>query len=145
MLDRMGRDKMHYRIAHINIPIMENKEEVLRDMYNISNPNFQDYQGVSYLHMACQAHSLEAIKILLELGADPNLNDNYNSSPITWALGRINPYNNEILELMLKFGLDLYKKEGEKTLIEWIEMFKDEGYNNIISDYLNDTSDSKLE
>ena len=35
MLDKMGRDKMHYRIAHINNSIMENKEEVLREMKNI--------------------------------------------------------------------------------------------------------------
>ena len=83
MLDKMGRDKMYYRIAHINNSIMENKEEVLREMKNIGNPNFQDYQGVSYLHMACQAHSLEAIRILLELGANPNINDNRGFSPIT--------------------------------------------------------------
>ena len=132
MLDKMGRDKMHYRIAHINNSIMENKEEVLREMKNIGNPNFQDNQGVSYLHMACQAHSLEAIRILLELGANPNINDNRGFSPITSALGSINNTNGAILSLMLQYGLDLKKMEGNQTLKEWIEMFDDEELNEII-------------
>ena len=136
MLDKMGRDEMHYRIAHINIPIMENKEDVIRDIKSIENPNFQDNKGVSYLHMACQAHSLEAIKTLLELGADPNIDDNYQSSPVTWALGSLNKCNKEILELMLKYGLDLYKNERGQTLIEWIKMFKNDEYNSVIEKYI---------
>ena len=135
MIDKMGRDEMHYRIAHINNPIMENKDDVIRAMMNIDNPNFQDYQGVSYLHMACQAHSIEAVKILLELGADPNIDDNYQSSPITWALGSLNKKNKEILELMLNYGLDLNKKERGQTLIEWIKMFKNDEYNAVIDKY----------
>lgn len=132
MVDKMGRDKMHYRIAHINNSIMENKDDVLIDMRNIDNPNFQDNQGISYLHMACQAHSVEAIKILLDLGANPNINDNKGFSPITSALGRINQNNKMILELMLQFGLDLNKKEGNQTLKEWIKMFDDEELNDVI-------------
>ncbi len=135
MLDRMGRDEMHYRIAHIDDPIFENKDEVLIDMRNITNPNFQDNQGVSYLHMACQAHSIEAIKILLELGADPNINDNKGFSPITSALGRIDDNNKMILEIMLQSGLDLTKKEGEKSLREWIEQFREDELNSIIEKY----------
>lgn len=132
MIDKMGRDRMHYRIAHINNSIMENKEDVLRDMKNIDNPNFQDYQGISYLHMACQAHSLEAIKILLDLGANPNINDKEGFSPITSALGTVNKNNCAILNLMLQYGLDLMKPEGNQTLKEWIEMFDDEELNEIM-------------
>ena len=132
MIDKMGRDRMHYRIAHINNSIMENKEDVLRDMKNIDNPNFQDYQGISYLHMACQAHSLEAIKILLDLGANPNINDKEGFSPITSALGTVNKNNCAILNLMLQYDLDLMKPEGDQTLKEWIEMFDDEEINEIM-------------
>ena len=132
MLDRIGRDKMHYSIANINIPILENKEEVLKEMKYIENPNFQDYQGKSYLHCACQAHSLEAIKILLDLGANPNINDKKGFSPITSALGTVNKNNCAILNLMLQYGLDLKKMEGNQTLKEWIEMFDDEELNEII-------------
>ncbi len=134
-LDKLGRDKMFYRICDIDIPMMENKEDVLRDMSKITNPDFQDKNGVSYLHMACQAHSIEAIKILLDLGANPNLNDKYGASPITSALGRLNDNNPEILEIMLRNGLDLNKKEGTQTLKDWIMMFNDEELNKIVRKY----------
>ena len=42
MLDKVGRDEMHYKIAHINIKEIENKEDVLKAMKKIKNPNFQD-------------------------------------------------------------------------------------------------------
>ena len=101
-------------------------------MKGIKNPNFQDLNGTSYLHMACQTHCVEAIKILLELGADPNINDSRGFSPITFALGSINNNNGAILSLMLQYGLDLMKMEGDQTLKEWIEMFDDEELNEII-------------
>ena len=132
MKDRLNRDEMFYKIADINIPMMEKKEDVLEAMKGIENPNFQDLEGTSYLHMACQAHSLEAIKLLLDLGANPNINDNSGFSPVTSALGTINKSNGEILELMLQHGLDLKKMEGDQTLKEWIEMFDDDELNEII-------------
>lgn len=132
MKDRLNRDEMFYRIADINIPMKEKKDDVLEAMKGIKNPNFQDLNGTSYLHMACQTHCVEAVKILLELGADPNTNDNRGFSPITSALGSINNNNGEILELMLQYGLELKKKEGNQTLKEWIEMFNDEELNEII-------------
>lgn len=134
-LDKMGRDEMFYRISHINIPVIGKKEDVLRDMKTITNPNFQDKDGVSYLHMACQSHSVEAIKILLDLGADPNLNDNYFASPISFALGRRNDNNAEILRIMLSNGLDLNKQEGNKTLKEWIKVFNDAELNAIVEEF----------
>ncbi|MCR5254939.1 MAG: ankyrin repeat domain-containing protein [Acetatifactor sp.] len=132
MNDRLNRDEMFYRIADINIPKKENKVDVLETMKSIKNPNFQDLNGTSYLHMACQTHCIESIKILLELGANPNINDNRGFSPVTSALGSINNNNAEILKLMLQYGLNLKKMEGGQTLKEWIEMFDDEELNEII-------------
>ncbi|MBE5908676.1 MAG: hypothetical protein E7278_07570 [Lachnospiraceae bacterium] len=132
MNDRLNRDEMFYRIADINIPLKENKDDVLSAMKGIKNPNFQDLNGTSYLHIACQTHCIEAIKILLGLGANPNINDNRGFSPVTFALGRINSNNAAILKLMLRYGLDLNKMEGDKTLKEWIEMFNEEELNEII-------------
>ena len=111
MNDRLNRDEMFYRIADINIPLKENKDDVLSAMKGIKNPNFQDLNGTSYLHIACQTHCIEAIKILLGLGANPNINDNRGFSPVTFALGRINSNNAAILKLMLRYGLDLNKTE----------------------------------
>lgn len=132
--DRYNRDEMFYRLAHLNVGI-ENKEDVLNDLRKVSNPNFQDSQGTSYLHMACQAHSIEAISILLDLEADVNISDKRGFSPILSALGRINENNSTIFEMMLQHGLDLDKTEGEKTLKEQIESFNDEDLNAIIEKY----------
>lgn len=132
MKDRLNRDEMFYRIADINIPMKEKKDDVLEAMKGIKNPNFQDLNGESYLHAACGSHCIESIKILLELGANPNINDNRGFSPITDALGTLNDNNAKILELMLQYGLDLKKTEGNQTLKEWIEMFDNEELNKII-------------
>ena len=134
MKDKFKRDEMFYRLAHFNVGI-EKKEDILRDLKVILNPNFQDSQGTSYLHMACQAHSVEAISILLELGADANIVDKRGFSPILNALGSINENNNNIFEIMLQHGLDLDQKEGEATLREQIRRFDDEGLNKIIEKY----------
>ena len=134
MKDRLNRDEMFYRLAHINIGL-ERKEDVLKDLNKVSNPNFQDLQGTSYLHMACQSHCYDAIKVLLELGADPNINNNYGKSPILKAIGSINENNNAILELMLQYGLDLDKMEGDVTLKEMIESFSNVEMNKIVNKY----------
>ncbi len=134
MKDRFNRDEMFYRLAHFNVGL-EKKEDVLRDLKKVSNPNFQDLQGTSYLHMACQVHSVEAISILLDLGADPNVNDRRGFSPLMNALGSINENNNKIFELMLQHGLDLDRMEGDAILKEQIELFDDEELNKIIEKY----------
>lgn len=134
MKDRFNRDEMFYRLAHLNVGI-EKKEDVLKDLRKVSNPNFQDSQGTSYLHMACQVHSVEAISILLDLGADANISDKRGFSPILSALGSINENNNIIFEMMLQHGLDLKRIEGDATLKEQIKSFDDEGLNIIIEKY----------
>ena len=134
MRDRYNRDEMFYRLAHLNVGL-EKKEDVLNDLRKVANPNFQDSQGTSYLHMACQVHSVEAIAILLDLGADTNICDKRGFSPILNALGSINENNNIIFEMMLQHGLDLERMEGDTTLKEQIYLFDDEGMNIIIEKY----------
>ena len=85
--------------------------------------------------LACQSHCIEAITILLEKGADPNINDNRGLSPIMKAVGRINENNSTILELMLNYGLDLDKWERNMTLKEKIESLKDVKLNEVINKY----------
>lgn len=99
------------------------------------NPNFQDANGWSYLHRACQAHYVEAIKILLERGANPNITDKDGSIPVFAALGRLNEENNEILKIMLENGLNLNKVVGKMTVKERIELFKNDELNKIIKSF----------
>ena len=124
-----NRDEVFFRLG------VEKSEDLLQTLRNVKNPNFQDDKGISYLHRACQAHNVEAIKILLELGANPNINDLQGDSPILEAIGRINENNNEILEIMLQHGLDLEKMEGGMTLKEMIESFNDDEMNEIVKKY----------
>ena len=124
-----NRDEIFFRLG------VEESEELLEKIKNSKNPNFQDDEGTSYLHMACQSHYYDAIKILLELGANPNINNNRGKSPILKAIGSINENNNAILELMLQYGLDLDKTEGNMTLKEMIESFDDDEMNKIINKF----------
>lgn len=124
-----NRDEVFFRLG------VEKSEDLLQMIRNVENPNFQDDKGISYLHRACQAHNIEAIKILLELGANPNISDMQGDSPILEAIGSVNENNNEILEIMLSHGLDLEKMEGDMTLKEIIESFDDDEMNKIVKKY----------
>lgn len=124
-----NRDEIFFRLG------IEKSEELLRKIEVADIPNFQDDMGFSYLHRACQAHYLEAIEVLLKKGANPNINDKSGHSPILEAIGSIDENNNAILELMLQYGLDLDKMEGEMTLKEMIESFDDEEMNQLINKY----------
>ncbi len=126
-----NRDEIFFRLG------IEKSEELLQKIRCAENPDFQDDIGFSYLHRACQTHYLEAIEALLKMGANPNINDNSGHSPILDAIGSINENNNAILELMLEYGLDLDKMEGEMTLKELIESFDDDEMNLIIHRYYN--------
>ena len=124
-----NRDEIFFRLG------IEKSEDLLQKLKTVENPNFQDDEGTSYLHMACQSHYYDAIKILLELGANPNINNKWGKSPILKAIGSINESNNAILELMLEHGLDLNKMEGNVTLREMLESFGDDEMNKIIKKY----------
>ncbi len=124
-----NRDDMFFRLG------VEESDALLDKIKNIKNPNFQDDNGTSYLHIACQNHYLAAIKMLLEAGANPNINDKKGFSPILEAIGTINEKNNDILELMLQYGLDLDKMEGDMSLKKVIESFGDNELNKIVKKY----------
>ncbi len=124
-----NRDEIFFRLG------IEKSDDLLQKLRNVVEPDFQDDKGISYLHRACQSHYLEAIEILLELGANPNINDKRGFSPVLEAIGKINESNNAILEMMLQNGLDLDKMEGDMTLKEKIESFNDDEMNKIVGKY----------
>lgn len=73
--DMYGRDEIFFRLG------VEQSDDLLQRIKTVENPNFQDDNGTSYLHRACQSHYLEAIKLLLNMGADPNINDKKRGFP----------------------------------------------------------------
>lgn len=125
----LGRDEVFWRLGH------EKSDELLKTLKNLENVNFQDEMGISYLFVACDSHYVEAIAILLEKGADPNLTDNRGRDPILGAIGRKSSNNAKILEIFLEHGLDLNRIKGEVTLKELIQSFEEEELNDIIKKY----------
>ena len=132
-----NRDEIFYRLG------IEQSEELLQMIKNAENPNFQDDKGLSYLHMACQSHYYEAIKLLLESGANPNIKDYRDSSPVFFALGSINEKNNAILELMLQYGLDLEQMERNRTVKEKIENLRNEELKQIVENFIRNREEKK--
>ena len=131
----LGRDEMFWRLGH------EKSEQLLEDLRKVENVNFQDEEGTSYLHVACINHYAEAVKVLLEMGADPNISDNMGFTPISDVIGRAFDNNAEILELLLSYGLDINKqegyREGDMIVKDLIRSFEDEEYNTILDKYDN--------
>lgn len=127
----LGRDEIFWRLGH------EKSDELLSKLNNLENVNFQDETGISYLQVACRSQYPEAVEVLLKNGADPNITDNHGFNPILSALGVINENNTKILELFLKYGLDLNSPHRNSTLKEVIELFEEDEWNSLIKKYEN--------
>lgn len=130
---------MFFLISHIYHPeiTLMSQEEVLEEVKKIDDPNRINDQGYSYLHFACSEHNMDIIRILLELGADPNL-PNCNGWPaIISAIGSKNENNPEILKIMLSYGLDLNRMIKGKTLKTSIEEFPGVEYKEIMDSWEN--------
>ncbi len=77
-------------------------EKLLSDGVQV---NSQNRYGVTALSFATDRGHVEAVKILLKHGADPNLKDSfYNATPFLWAASE---GNLEIVRLMVESGADL--------------------------------------
>ena len=54
--------------------------------YNLSFPSLRDQDGRTILHHACLRHDIQFVENLLNLGADPNVQDNDSATPLMSAL-----------------------------------------------------------
>ncbi len=111
--DRYKRNIMYYMIADSNdgiiLKLLYNitKNDLFNEMLNISNPNFYDVNGCTYLHLACRNCDVEVVKKLLKLGANPNNRDYNGVIPILLLYDITNPNCAIILDSMLQYGLNL--------------------------------------
>lgn len=123
-------DEIFCRLGH------EQSGELLEELRKVENVNFQDETGISYLQVACGHHNTEAVRILLERGAVPNITDNRRHMPVFMAIGSRNDQNCNILELLLQQGLDLNKvRHDGVTVREMIRSFCNEDYNRLVEKY----------
>jgi len=121
------RDIISHIISH------EDEEIALKVLCLIDDVNKEDKYENTYLTFACTEHKVNVIEKLLIMGADPN----HKSIPLLNALGRKNKNNSKILELFIKYGVNLKMNIKGKTLEEKIRLFEDEELNKILNKKLN--------
>ena len=122
-LDKSGRDIVSYMISQ------EDEEKTLKVLEIIDDVNKEDKLGNSYLTIACIEHKVKVIEKLLDMGANPN----HNTNPLLKALGRKNKENPAILELFIKYGINLKVDIHGNTLEEMIRSFEDDSLNEILN------------
>lgn len=84
--------------------------------------NDKDAYGNSPLHYAARAHHSEAVKTLLELGADPNVISNDGCSPLRLAATK-RAESIDTFKYLIDGGADLEERaSGGATVREFIEM-----------------------
>jgi hypothetical protein len=79
---------------------------------NLENVNSVNYNGETILHLSCKhpnEHSVFAIRLLLEKGADPNIQDKYGDTPL---LAGFDNYSNTKRELIINVVNELIKHEN---------------------------------
>lgn len=121
-LDKTGRDIISYMISH------EDEEKTLKVLEITDDINREDKLGYTYLTNACLYHKVKVIEKLLEMGANPN----HKTNPLLKALGRKNEENPAILELFIKYSVDLKMDIHGNTLENMIRSFEDEKLNGIL-------------
>lgn len=122
MLDEYGRDIFTHIISN------EAEETALKALYAIDDVNREDRYGYSYLTFAGVGHKVKVIEELLRMGADPN----HKSNPLLKALGRKNKDNPAILELFIRYGVDLKADVNGSTIEDTIRSFGVEALNQIL-------------
>lgn len=76
--------------------------------------NAQDGSGATPLHYAVRGRNLEAVKILLAAGADPNIKDREDLTPFDNSFGRGGMLL-EVIEMLLQYGADPNVKKNNMT------------------------------
>ncbi|MFD1246039.1 ankyrin repeat domain-containing protein [Paralysiella testudinis] len=83
--------------------------------------NAQDCYGMTPLHYAVRSGNYEAVKVLLEAGANPNISNQDGSNPLD--LGFELPVNLNLIELLLQHGADIHHEVNGWTVINFIKEY----------------------
>jgi len=75
------------------------------------NPNIQDVDGSTPLHVATQYGYPDVVELLLEYGADPNARIKYGDTPLHYAVKEISLGNFDVVRLLLEHGADLNARD----------------------------------
>src|SRR5260221_5628734 len=74
-------------VSPFYLPIRNNDLTALRQLIRDPGPAALDARGNSPLTYAASLGSLERMRLLLDAGADPNLANNFDATPLMWCAG----------------------------------------------------------
>lgn len=74
-------------VSPFYLPIRNNDLTALRQLIREPGPAARDARGNSPLMYAAALGSLESMRLLLEAGADPNVPNNFDATPLMWCAG----------------------------------------------------------
>ncbi|OOF66178.1 ankyrin repeat domain-containing protein [Rodentibacter caecimuris] len=84
--------------------------------------NAQDMYRMTPLHYAMRGKNVDAAIALLNAGADPNIEDIDNSTPLAYINGM--PKELTLLSLMLEKGGDVHHFNGQHGILEGIKKYR---------------------
>lgn len=125
-----GRDEIFDMISH-----NENDDLLIEKLEQLQDVNIADDMGLSYLHVAAINHEVNALKVLLSKGADPNCIDKRDMTPLEYAIGVNNKNNAEIMRELLKYGADVNMMMGDVTIKERIYEFEDQDLIDVLEEF----------
>lgn len=79
-LDELGRDELFYKIVD------KEYDKAIKMLDSVTNVDFQDNNGTSYLHVAIQASSVEITQKILDKGANIEIRDKFGKTPLIVAI-----------------------------------------------------------
>lgn len=99
---------MPKEIDKLHLILLNKDEEEAREYIknNEIDINKQTIDGSSYLHCAVEANLLSMVELLLDMGADINIQDVYGKTPVMLALGRDRTEGKQIVQYLLDRGAD---------------------------------------
>lgn len=86
--------------------IQQQLNELTEIIKNFSDINYRDKNGMTFLSIAVQQQKLDVIKILLDNGANPNIEDNSGIPPLSYVFLRQTPKTDSVIKLLLEYGAD---------------------------------------
>jgi uncharacterized protein len=95
------------RTAFIHAVFHKNREIFNWALSHGANVNFKDRIGYTALHFAAQNNSFEYAKLLIDNGADPNIQDKHGNIPLWTAMFNSKLIISDTVKLLLKHQSDV--------------------------------------
>ena len=120
-----------FSLLHLGVVTQDIAMIQMALMHNKSLINSQDINGCTPLHLAVLTDNLTIVEILIRLGADVNIINNENETPIFNAVK--NDSNIMIIEYLISEGALLYgENKNKQSLEDIIDLYKRDHLKSIL-------------